>query len=55
MDGATKLEQRCYDLITSQHSTLWGRAYDLSQEQSREDAARWFASQIRGLMELGRQ
>lgn len=35
--------------LLSKHSTLWGRAYDLSDERSLRAASEWFDEQMRDL------
>ena len=38
--------------LENQKATLWGRAFDLSQDESRTKAAAWFVNEIQKLHEF---
>lgn len=42
-------ESELDDYFTNTHATLWGRAWDMSQEESREGAKRWLMGVLTAL------
>lgn len=38
------------DYLASKGATLWGRAHDVSDPESRRDAAQWFMREMNGLL-----
>ena len=45
-------EELCRGYLERQRATLWGRAFDLSQEESFEEAVAFLASAVTDVREL---
>lgn len=48
----SKLEETCQDYLADKNCTLWGRAFDVKDENGLEAAAQWLAEQVRGVISL---
>ncbi len=38
--------------LAEQHTTIYGRSYDLIQDDSRADAIRWLAAEVRAVLRM---
>lgn len=46
----TKLERLIEERLDDLHATLYGRAYDLSQPESKAAAVKWLAGEVQAIM-----
>jgi hypothetical protein len=52
MDEAEFYLKGARSYLESRKDTLWGRAFDVSDPKSREQAAVWLAQQLAGVTEI---